>query len=81
MIFARLGGLYRRAGTSELFMRVARGSMWVVTGALATRLLTLGSSIVLARILGKERLGEGIGGRSKHATLVLCTKPTFTQVK
>lgn len=38
--------------------RLARGTFWVVMGALISRILGLFSSIILARILGKIQFGE-----------------------
>ena len=43
---------------SPLAKRLASGAAWSLVGAVATRVLTLASSIIVVRILGKERLGE-----------------------
>ena len=48
----------RRLLSSPLGMRVARGAAWSVLGAIASRGMALVSSIVIARILGKEGFGE-----------------------
>ncbi len=47
-----------RLNHSPLAKRLASGAAWSLLGAVATRVLTLASSIIVVRILGKERLGE-----------------------
>ncbi|OGV70421.1 MAG: hypothetical protein A2269_04865 [Lentisphaerae bacterium RIFOXYA12_FULL_60_10] len=41
-----------------LRQRLIQGSLWLSFGALTARALTLLSSVVLARVLGREGLGE-----------------------
>lgn len=47
-----------RLRSSPLGMRLARGTFWMVAGAVISRMLGLLSSIILARILGKVPFGE-----------------------
>jgi O-antigen/teichoic acid export membrane protein len=48
----------RRIETSPTGSRLARGAFWSLSGALASRILALASSIFVARMLGKEGFGE-----------------------
>jgi len=43
---------------SPITYRLARGAFWSVVGGVASRALTMGSSIIVARLLGKEGYGE-----------------------
>jgi O-antigen/teichoic acid export membrane protein len=43
---------------SQLAQRLARGAAWSLIGAISTRVLTLVSSIIVVRLLGKVTLGE-----------------------
>jgi len=47
-----------RIRASPLGHRLAHGTFWMVTGTMISKLLGLGSSIILARILGKIPFGE-----------------------
>lgn len=44
--------------TASIGHRFARGSFWLLLGASASRILALISSIMVARLLGKEVFGE-----------------------
>ncbi|MGC9944338.1 MAG: oligosaccharide flippase family protein [Verrucomicrobiota bacterium] len=50
--------LWLRVHASPLGHRLARGTFWVVSGSVLSRVLGLTSSIVLARIIGKVPFGE-----------------------
>jgi O-antigen/teichoic acid export membrane protein len=43
---------------SPIAYRLARGAFWSLIGGIASRALTMGSSIIVARLLGKEGYGE-----------------------
>ena len=43
---------------SPLAHRLASGAIWSLVGAVASRILTLASSVVIVRLLGKETMGE-----------------------
>jgi O-antigen/teichoic acid export membrane protein len=47
-----------RLAESPIAYRLARGAFWSVVGGIASRALTMGSSIIVARLLGKEGYGE-----------------------
>jgi O-antigen/teichoic acid export membrane protein len=53
-----LRALWFRIRASPLGHRLARGTFWMVTGTVISRVLGLGSSVILARILGKVPFGE-----------------------
>jgi O-antigen/teichoic acid export membrane protein len=53
-----LSSLVGRVQRSELAMRIAAGGFWIMTGAVAGKTIGLVTSVILARLLGKERLGE-----------------------
>src|SRR5687767_7424496 len=50
--------LRHRLEGSPLARRLARGAIWSLVGAVSTRVLTLVSSIIVVRLLGKVTLGE-----------------------
>ncbi len=43
---------------SPIAYRLARGAFWSLVGGIASRALTIGSSIIVARLLGREGYGE-----------------------
>lgn len=47
-----------RLSESPLAYRLARGAFWSLIGGVGSRALTLVSSIIVARLLGKEGYGE-----------------------
>jgi O-antigen/teichoic acid export membrane protein len=47
-----------RLRQSPLAHRLARGAFWSLVGAVSTRLLTLASSVIVVRLLGKPTFGE-----------------------
>ena len=47
-----------RLAESPIAYRLARGAFWSVIGGIASRALTMGSSVIVARLLGKEGYGE-----------------------
>jgi O-antigen/teichoic acid export membrane protein len=47
-----------KLGKSPIAYRLTRGAFWSLTGGVASRALTMGASIVIARFLGKEGYGE-----------------------
>jgi O-antigen/teichoic acid export membrane protein len=47
-----------RLAESPIAYRLARGAFWSLIGGIASRALTMGSSIIVARLLGKEGYGE-----------------------
>ena len=53
-----LRALWFRVRASPVGHRLARGTFWMVTGTVISRMLGLVSSIILARILGKVPFGE-----------------------
>ena len=53
-----LQGHWERLQASPLGMRFARGVFWSLAGAILSRGLALLSSIIVARLLGKEGFGE-----------------------
>jgi len=53
-----LRGHLDRIESSPLGARLARGAFWSLTGAFVSRAMTLASSILVARILGRETFGE-----------------------
>jgi O-antigen/teichoic acid export membrane protein len=53
-----LRSLWFRVRASPVGHRLARGTFWMVAGTVISRVLGLGSSIILARILGKVPFGE-----------------------
>jgi O-antigen/teichoic acid export membrane protein len=55
---ARLRQLVARVEGSDLAYRLAHGAFWSLAGAVVSRALVLASSVVTARILGKEGYGE-----------------------
>ena len=42
----------------QLKRRLLRGTFWLTIGSLGTKALSLASSVVLARVLGRDGLGE-----------------------
>lgn len=57
-MLTRVQSLWERSRTSPIGRRLARGTIWSLGGAVTGRVLTLASTIVLARMLGKEGFGE-----------------------
>jgi O-antigen/teichoic acid export membrane protein len=59
---ARLSALVRSCGDrirhNPVAYRLARGTFWSFLGSVASRLLTMTSSVIVARLLGKEHYGE-----------------------
>lgn len=51
-------GYIDRIKSSPVGYRLAKGSFWSLTGAVISRVLTLGSTIFVARVLGKEGFGQ-----------------------
>ena len=49
---------WRRLQTGSLGQRLARGAIWSFAGAVIARLMGIVSSVVVARLLGKEGFGE-----------------------
>ena len=58
MLTSPLRQVWFRIRASPLGHRLAHGTFWMVTGTMISKLLGLGSSIILARILGKIPFGE-----------------------
>jgi O-antigen/teichoic acid export membrane protein len=56
--FPRLNNLKEKLAESPIAYRLARGAFWSLIGGVGSRALTLVSSIVVARLLGKEGYGE-----------------------
>jgi O-antigen/teichoic acid export membrane protein len=54
----RLSALYERLKAAPIAERLARGAFWTVAANVVTRFVTLGSSIALARLLGKDVFGK-----------------------
>lgn len=50
--------LYNRLRTSDIVVRLAKGSFWSFTGTAAGKFFVLLTGIICARILGKEMFGE-----------------------
>ena len=50
--------LWTRLQGSSVNERLARGAFWSIAGAVASRAIGLCASILVARLLGKERFGE-----------------------
>ena len=50
--------LYDRFRTSDIVVRLAKGSFWSFTGTAAGKFFVLLTGIICARILGKEMFGE-----------------------
>lgn len=53
-----LAGLRAKLEQSPLAHRLARGAAWSLIGAVSTRALTLVSTAIIVRLLGKEAFGE-----------------------
>jgi O-antigen/teichoic acid export membrane protein len=53
-----LTSLVDRVRRSELAMRIAAGGFWIMTGAVVGKTIGLVTSVILARLLGQEKLGE-----------------------
>jgi len=51
-------GFVERVKASPVAVRLARGTFWSIGGAIICKALTLASSVVLARILGKAGFGK-----------------------
>lgn len=45
-------------GSAQLGARLARGTFWTVVGSVLSRVLGLGSSVVVARLIGRTAYGE-----------------------
>lgn len=56
--FRRLEHLRERLSHSPIVYRLVRGAFWSLVGGVASRALTMVSSIAVARLLGKEGYGE-----------------------
>ena len=54
----RLSALYERLKAAPIAQRLARGAFWTVAASVVTRFVALGSSIALARLLGKDTFGK-----------------------
>ncbi len=57
-MIAVVTSLIDRIRRSELAMRIAAGGFWIMTGAVVGKTIGLVTSVILARFLGKEKLGE-----------------------
>ena len=55
---ARLKSFKEKLAESPIYYRLARGAFWSLIGGVASRAFTLISSIIVARILGREGYGE-----------------------
>ena len=58
--FARpaVAAVERRLKLSPLGQRLAKGALWSLAGAFATRVLAMACSIFVVRLLGKHKVGE-----------------------
>ena len=54
----RLSGAHRKLTESPIAYRLASGAFWSLLGGIVSRLFAVASSIVVARIVGKEGFGE-----------------------
>lgn len=57
-MMSQLRGLRENLARSPIVYRLASGAFWSLTGGAASRVFTVVSSIIIARVIGREEFGE-----------------------